>query len=235
MGNNNARQEAAKKALFEKWRIADTYPVEKACPFCGRNRAIVEQDKEHNDLYLVKCRECYAVTPRAPTPDEAIKLWNEEQFPDYVWLTNKEVPYITDSDVWDELKNAVVIASFAKYKQEKKMAMKSWRNGSAYADHIEKANEEKHFFLSPGFALFSDVSGESIIKTADKQAAYDVKFREPNHCRGCGNSECNHQKYIWWLWDSGNKYDTCIGWKKQMSKKGKKLWTNPHLYPLEPR
>ena len=232
---NKARTDAASKALLKKWEIANQFQIDKACPFCGRLMAIVEQDKEHEDLYLVKCRECYAITPRAPTPEDAIKLWNDEIFPDYVWLTNKDVPYLNDPAIWGELKNAVVVASFMKYKKEKKLAMKSWRNGSAYEQHIGEANLEKAFFLSRGFDLFSDISGDKIIETADKQAVYDVKFREPNHCRGCGNDDCKHQKYIWWLWEPNNMYDTCAGWKKRKPKKKKKDWPGGRLYQLGPR
>lgn len=220
----------------KKWILANQYQIDKPCPFCKKAVAIVEQDKENDSLYLVKCRECYALTERAPTPEGAIELWNNESFPDCVWLTNKGTPYINDPDVWGMLKNAVVLASFTKYKKEKKLALKSWRNGSAYIDHINKAEVEKEFFLSEGFSMFSDIAGEKIIGAANKQAKYDVRFREPNRCRGCGNSNCQHQKYIWWLWEPGNEYDVCAGWKRRQSgRRDRKLWTEQHLCPSEPR
>lgn len=233
--SNKERTKAASEALIKKWEIANQYQVDKSCPFCKKSMAVVEQDKINNDLYLVKCRECYAITERAPTPEDAIELWNDEVFPDYIWLTNKDVPYSNDPEVWGELKNAVVLASFAKYKKEKKMALKSWRNSSAYEDHIHKAKLEQMFFLSEGFHMFSEIDGEKIVETADKQAKYDVDFREPNNCRGCGNTDCEHQKYIWWLWNRGNNYDKCLGFKKGQGKRYVKLWTGGHLYPLEPR
>ena len=83
--------------------------------------------------------------------------------------------------------------------------------------------------------MFSDISGKKIIDVANKQASYDVKFREPNQCRGCGNDNCKHQKYIWWLWERGNKYDVCEGWKKRNTKRDTKYRVGARLYPTEPR
>lgn len=235
MGINSAATKAANDANIRRWEFANQYKIDKACPFCNKTMAIVEQDKENEELYLVKCRECYAITPRAPTPEAAIQLWNDETFPDYIWLTNKDVPYLNDPEIWGELKNAVVVASFVNYKKEMKLAMKSWRNGAAYDQHIDEANKEKAFFLSRDFEYFSDISGDKIIETADKQAVYDVRFREPNRCRGCGNNACQHQKYIWWLWEPNNMYDACAGWKKRKPKRKSKNWPGGRLYRLGPR
>lgn len=220
MAWKNSNPEAASKAAVRRWEIAVEHPVSKPCPFCGQDKAIVEQDKEHNDLYLVKCRECYAVTPRAPGPDEAIKLWNEEQFPDYIWITNNDKPYIDDPDIWGGLKNAVVLSVFDEYKKQKKLAIKSWSSSpTKYDEHLHRARLEKQFFNDDNFSFFSPMSGETVIAAADKQAKYDVLFRDEHHCRGCGNDECEHQSYIWWLWDKGNEHDTCLGWKKRTTKK----------------
>ena len=237
MGWNNTGTEAAKQAVIKRWEIAIQHPVNKPCPFCGKTSAIVEQDKTNEELYLVKCRECYAVTYRAQGADKAIELWNNESFPDYILLTNKDKPYIDDPEVWGNLKNAVVLSVFDEYKKQKKLAMKSWSSSPVmYDEHLRKARMEKKFFEDESFTFFSTIPGDTVIDAADKQAKYDVLFREKYNCRGCGNDDCEHQHYIWWLWDKGNNHDKCLGRKKRTAKKrGKLLRTDQQSYLLVPR
>lgn len=229
-------RKAGNDANTRRWEIARQYPIDKACPFCGKTMAILERDKINQSLYLVKCRECYAITDRAGSPEKAIELWNDEVFPDYVLTTSRESPYVDDPDIWGDLKNAIVVAVFDEYKKQKKLAMRSWQNFTVSKRHLENAESEKKFFTDPTFVFFSNLSGDSIVDAADKQAKYDVQFREVHQCHGCGNNDCEHKHYIWWLWDKGNEYDVCPGRKKyKLKKEGMKPWIKQQLYRSEPR
>lgn len=232
-GNEN--QLKAAETVRKKKELGKRYQIDIPCPFCGKSKIVIEKvTYSDDDLYIAKCPECYAVTNRANTPEQAIEFWEEKLFPDYIWASNRDGRYVDDLDIWGELKNAIVVSVFDKYKEEKKRAMRYWSNPRTCQVHLELAEIEKAFFYRPHFETLAGISGDKIIEAADKQAKYDVLFRDVNHCRGCGNNDCKHQHYIWWLWDKGNEYDKCPGRKKRTGKKRVKLWTNQHLYPSAP-
>lgn len=223
------KQAKVKATMVEKWELWSAYKVS-PCPFCGKDMGVVERDvwsTKDRPEYIVKCRECFAITPRAKTIDDAISLWESRVFPDYVLMTNNDAPYTPYSECWADLKNAIVTSIFDEYKENRKNVIRNWRNPRRYSEYLDEAEQTKRFFNSDFYALLTDISGEKVIAAADAQARYDVLFRDKKKCRGCGNDSCEHQHYIWWLWDKNNRYDKCLGWKRRYGKKRTESWTKP--------
>jgi len=221
MGDKANETNRAKYALWTKYK-----PQMTECPFCGsKNTGIEKAVYCEEDSYVAKCKNCYATTKRTRSPEEAIRLWKNGEFPCEIWLTNKGVPYTDDPDIWGDLKNAIVLSVLDEYKKHKRGAIRNWRIKRVYDDHMYRANNERKFFYTNDYRRLADIDPEKILEAADKQCQYDVLFREKHGCRGCGTDECEHQRYIWWLWDKGNDHDKCLGWKKRKGKKGGRQWS----------
>lgn len=204
----SASSAKAGATISEKNKFSGVYELH-PCPFCGKSNSVYVESAVYDEgRYLARCRECFASTERYDTPYEAADAWNNDIFSDVTVLTSSDTPYTNDPDIWLDFKNAIVTNAFDQYKIKLR---------HKYKAQIE-AEREEEWFYSKHFKAITDVDGRKVVEAADKQAKYEMYFRDPHNCYKCDTPGCPHLRNIWWLWDRHNEYDKCIGFTKKKPK-----------------
>lgn len=182
------------------------------CPFCGETEnLIIEPSLYEKGKYVCKCRACFATTDAADTPEKAIQLWSNKEFPYGILITSSNYPYIDDYDVWLNLKNAIVYEAFTSYRRDLERALNCWNLGKAYRDARMKADVSESYFKRGEMRWLTEIAADVFIDTANKQARYNVMFRKRHECGSCNKTKCIHKRDdLWRFWDRGNEYDKCL-------------------------
>lgn len=214
----NANTIKAKNRFLGKYDISP-------CPFCGdAENLAIEQSVYFEGKYLCKCRHCLAATDIANSPEEALALWKARKFSYGTLITSEDYPYIKDYDVWQNLKNAIVINVFEAYKKDLERiyivkdchSERLW-SYSKYKEAKNKAHSSESYFKWNKMQWLTDIPRKVFIDTANKQARYNVVFRKFHKCYSCQRNSCVHrQDNQWRVWEPGNEYDKCV--KKEAAK-----------------
>lgn len=150
---------------------------------------------------MAGCNECWACAESAHTREQAIRNWNSGRFTKATVMLNTPHEYTKATEVWVNLRDAIVKTAYDRYKEGVVQQM------------LHPENEEysyvpgESWFLSEDYRRLVDIDGGYLIKLAHLQAPYDI-WRMEKNCRRCKAKwdQCIHKSaYRWQDWMNGNR------------------------------
>lgn len=143
----------------------------KPCPFCGFNKPQLQEYKYDEGGYVVKCPECWAITPVKQTWLSAVDAWENGDWSEVTKDLSEHPRASEEMDLHGALKLAEAILEDAgneyKYYYRKMLSSKSQAERNKYRYDAERM--EERFFKGESIIKALPIDGEAVVRTLQRQ------------------------------------------------------------------
>jgi hypothetical protein len=139
----------------------------KPCPFCGDTHPQLQEYKYADFGMVVRCPQCWAITPVKMTWLSAVDAWENGEFSEETKMLSESKPINIDGAL--RLAEAVLEDAGNSYKwlYRKTLTAKSQRERDENA--FKMARMEKTFFKGDSILKLLPIDGDNAIKTLRRQ------------------------------------------------------------------